>query len=95
MNFEKLDVTGCKVSYRIAFESLCEVIERLTVRGGTYLADGVGYLTALGNALAAIRIIFLCGLGEGRFCFASGPDPLDLTRLDPRVGDVNPRQTPR
>ena len=38
------------------------------------------------------RVIFLCGLGEGRFPAAGAPDPLDLTRLEPRVGDVNPRE---
>ena len=88
----KLDVTGRKVSYRIAFESLREVIERLTGGGGTIWPTALSSHRFWKCGSLPFRIIFLCGLGEGRFPAASGPDPLDLTRLDPRVGDVNPRQ---
>ena len=51
MNFGKLDVTGRKVSYRIAFESLREVIERLTGAAGTLSGRRRCHLTAFGNAV--------------------------------------------
>ena len=38
------------------------------------------------------RVIFLCGLGEGRFPAADGPDPLDLTLARRQIGDVSPRE---
>ena len=37
-------------------------------------------------------MVFLCGLGEGRFPAADGPDPLDLTLARRQVGDVSPRE---
>ncbi len=38
------------------------------------------------------RVVFLCGLGEGRFPAADGPDPLDLTLASRQAGDVSPRE---
>ena len=38
------------------------------------------------------RVVFLCGLGEGRFPAVDGPNPLDLTLASRQAGDVSPRE---
>jgi exodeoxyribonuclease V gamma subunit len=86
------DVAGRKVSYRIAYESLREAIDGLTGARGHYLADGVVVSPILEMRSLPFRVVFLCGLGEGRFPAADGPDPLDLTLAHRHVGDVSPRE---
>ncbi len=84
-----LDVTGRPVGFRIASLSLRRALESLTVARGHYLADGVVISPVLEMRSLPFRIIFLCGLGEGRFPAADGPDPLDLALVQHRVGDVS------
>ncbi len=86
------DVAGRKVGYRIACESLREALEGLTGSRGHYLADGVVVSPLLEMRALPFRVVFLCGLGEGRFPAADGPDPLDLTLARRQVGDVSPRE---
>lgn len=86
------DVAGRKVGYRIACESLREALEGLTGSRGHYLADGVVVSPLLEMRALPFRVVFLCGLGEGRFPAVDGPDPLDLTLARPQVGDVSPRE---
>ena len=86
------DVAGRKVGYRIACESLREALEGLTGSRGHYLADGVVVSPLLEMRALPFRVVFLCGLGEGRFPAADGPDPLDLTLASRQVGDVSPRE---
>jgi exodeoxyribonuclease V gamma subunit len=38
------------------------------------------------------RVVFLCGLVEGRFPAVDGPNPLDLTLALRQAGDVSPRE---
>jgi exodeoxyribonuclease V gamma subunit len=87
----QLDVTGHKVGYRIAQASLREAIEGQTAARGYYLADGVVVSPLREMRALPFRVIFLCGLGEGRFPVRADLDPLDLAAADPRPGDVNPR----
>lgn len=86
-----LDVSGRKVSYRIAYESLRASLEGLTGARGQYLAEGVVVSPLIEMRSLPFRIIFLCGLGEGRFPATDGPNPLDLTLETRQVGDINPR----
>ena len=86
------DVAGRKVGYRIACESLRKALEGLTGSRGHYLADGVVVSPLLEMRALPFRVVFLCGLGEGRFPAADGPDPLDLTLARRQVGDVSPRE---
>jgi exodeoxyribonuclease V gamma subunit len=86
------DVAGRKVGYRIACESLREALEGLTGSRGHYLADGVVVSPLLEMRALPFRVVFLCGLGEGRFPAADGSDPLDLTLARRQVGDVSPRE---
>ena len=87
-----LDVSGREVGYRIACESLREALKGLTGARGHYLADGVVVSPLLEMRSLPFRVVFLCGLGEGRFPAADGPNPLDLTLVPRQVGDVSPRE---
>ena len=87
-----LDVGGRAVGYRIACESLREALEGLTGARGHYLADGVVVSPLLEMRSLPFRVVFLCGLGEGRFPAVDGPNPLDLTLADRQAGDVSPRE---
>ena len=61
-----LDVSGRKVGYRIAYESLREGLLELTGSRGHYLADGVVISPLLEMRSLPFRVVFLCGLGEGQ-----------------------------
>ena len=87
-----LDVSGREVGYRIACESLREALEGLTGTRGHYLADGVVVSPLLEMRSLPFRVVFLCGLGEGRFPAVDGPNPLDLTLVGRQAGDVSPRE---
>ncbi|MGO9465304.1 MAG: exodeoxyribonuclease V subunit gamma [Isosphaeraceae bacterium] len=87
----QLDVTGQRVDYRIAQASLREAIEGQTAARGYYLADGVVVSPLREMRALPFRVIFLCGLGEGRFPVRADVDPLDLSGVAPRPGDVSPR----
>jgi exodeoxyribonuclease V gamma subunit len=87
-----LDVSGRAVGYRIACETLREALKGLTGARGHYLADGVVVSPLLEMRSLPFRVVFLCGLGEGRFPAVDGPNPLDLTLADRQTGDVSPRE---
>ncbi len=87
----QLDVTGHKVGYRIAQTCLREAIQGQTAARGYYLADGVVVSPLREMRALPFRVIFLCGLGEGRFPVRADLDPLDLSAAEPRPGDVSPR----
>jgi len=87
----QLDVTGHMVGYRIAQASLREAIQGQTAARGYYLADGVVVSPLKEMRALPFRVIFLCGLGEGRFPVRADVDPLDLSAAEPRAGDVSPR----
>jgi exodeoxyribonuclease V gamma subunit len=87
-----LEVNGQKVGYRIACESLRSSLEDWTETRGHYLVNGVVVSPLLEMRSLPFRVVFLCGLGEGRFPVAGGLDPLDLTLVDRKVGDVRPRE---
>ena len=78
-----LDIAGRLVGYRIASEVLRESLTGLTGSRGHYLADGVVISPLVEMRALPFRVVFLCGLGEGQFPAAAGPDPLDLTLAEP------------
>ncbi len=88
----ELDVSGRQVGFRIAYESLREALVELTGSRGHYLADGVVVSPLLEMRSLPFRVVFLCGLGEGRFPAVDGPNPLDLTLVNRQPGDVSPRE---
>ena len=79
-------VTGLPV------KACAKPLEGLTGSRGHYLADGVVVSPLLEMRALPFRVVFLCGLGEGQFPAADGPDPLDLTLASRQVGDVSPRE---
>jgi exodeoxyribonuclease V gamma subunit len=87
----QFDVTHRKVGYRIAWASLREALQGQTAARGYYLADGVVVSPLREMRALPFRVIFLCGLGEGRFPVRADLDPLDLSSAEPRPGDVSPR----
>jgi exodeoxyribonuclease V gamma subunit len=87
-----LDVTGRKVGYRIAYESLREGLLELTGSRGHYLAHGVVVSPLLEMRSLPFRVVFLCGLGERQFPAVDGSNPLDLTLLNRQPGDVSRRE---
>ena len=91
-SLQGLDVSGRKLGYRIACESLRKSLEGWTETRGHYLADGVVVSPLLEMRSLPFRVVFLCGLGEGRFPATGGPDPLDLTLANRNAGDVSPRE---
>jgi exodeoxyribonuclease V gamma subunit len=91
-DLQKSDVTGCKHGYRIASEILRKELQDLTGTRGHYLADGVVISPLLAMRSLPFRVVFLCGLGEGRFPASQGADPLDLTLARHDIGDVRPRE---
>lgn len=78
------------VSFQVAFELAADALRALGGARGEYLADGV-VVSAL-NPMRAIpfRVVFLMGMGEGRFPTQERRDPLDLRARKRLIGDVTP-----
>ncbi|WP_406699289.1 exodeoxyribonuclease V subunit gamma [Singulisphaera sp. Ch08] len=93
---KRLDLNGAVVGYRVACECLREAVEGLTDARGHYLADGVAIAPLLEMRALPFRVAFVCGLGEGCFPAAEGPDPLDLlAHAQRQAGDISPRERDR
>jgi exodeoxyribonuclease V gamma subunit len=86
------DIAGTRVGYRVACEILREAINGLTTARGYYLADGVVVAPLLAMRALPFRVVFVAGLGEGKFPALDTPDPLDLGRTPNWSGNVSPRQ---
>lgn len=96
MELKRLDLNGAVVGYRVACECLREALGELTDARGHYLADGVAVAPLQEMRTLPFRVAFVCGLGEGCFPSAEGPDPLDLVaRAQRKAGDISPRERDR
>ncbi len=84
-----VELGGCPVSYRIA----CE-LARARLAGGSaaHGSEGVVLSTIAAARGIPARVVFACGLGEGRFPSADADDPLDLRWAARREGDVTARE---
>lgn len=89
------DLAGQPVSYRVACELLRSELDGLTGDRGEYLADGVTVAPLLPMRPIPYRVIFMVGLGEGRFPASERESPLDLRFFKRRRGDVTPRERDR
>jgi exodeoxyribonuclease V gamma subunit len=88
----QVDLGGRAVGYRIASE-----LARSRLSG---VAGGRGGEGVVVSTLAAIRplpfrVVFACGMGEGRFPAPDAEDPLDLRWARRRDGDVTARDRDR
>jgi exodeoxyribonuclease V gamma subunit len=88
-----VDLEGRKVGYRVASE-LSRA--RLAIHAGSRGGEGVLVSTVAAARGIPARVVFACGLGEGRFPSSDAEDPLDLrslgARADRREGDVTARE---
>jgi exodeoxyribonuclease V gamma subunit len=89
----EVDLGGRKVGYRVAAEL---ARGRLTPNAGSRGGEGVLVSTIAAARGIPARVVFACGLGEGRFPTTDAEDPLDLRALggrsDRREGDVTGRE---
>jgi exodeoxyribonuclease V gamma subunit len=89
---EELGLGDQKVGYRIPCEFVTAFLSTLSGEKGQYLANGVVVSSFLPMRAIPFRVIFVAGLGEGRFPAAEGRDPLDLRQARRLAGDVSPRE---
>jgi exodeoxyribonuclease V gamma subunit len=89
------DIDGRAVSYRIACEMVRGELMGLSGAVGEFLAHGVTVAPLLPMRPIPYRVIFLAGMGEGRFPASERESPLDLRVARRRRGDVAPRERDR
>ncbi|MGA7119694.1 MAG: exodeoxyribonuclease V subunit gamma [Polyangiaceae bacterium] len=82
------DLGGRAIPYRVACELARERIASLDRGRGS---EGVVVSRLTSVQPIPFRVVFACGMGEGRFPSADSEDPLDLRRAQRRPGDVTAR----
>lgn len=88
----RTDIGGRRVRYRIA----CEIVrERIRPVVGSQPGEGVVVSTLSAMRSLPFRVVFACGMGEGRFPSPEAEDPLDLRWARRREGDVTARERDR
>lgn len=91
---EAMDL-GAMVSGWVAAEIASNAIESLGGSRGQYLAEGVVVSSFLPMRAIPFRVVFLLGLGEGRFPASGRRDALDLRAARRRAGDVDTSERDR
>ena len=79
------------VGYRTAFDFAMSAVASLEQTRGQYLADGVVISAFRPMRPIPFQVVFVTGLGEGKFPAPDPPDMLDLRRVKSEPHDVNPR----
>jgi exodeoxyribonuclease V gamma subunit len=88
----KVDLGERTVGYRLACELARERLASVPVaRSG----EGIVVSTLAAIRPLPFRVVFACGMGEGRFPSAEAEDPLDLRWAKRRAGDVTARDRDR
>jgi exodeoxyribonuclease V gamma subunit len=85
----EVDTGGARVRCRVAFDLARERVAALQSP-----ASGEGVLVATVAAIRPLpfRVVFACGMGEGKFPSADANDALDLRAVERRSGDVSARE---
>jgi exodeoxyribonuclease V gamma subunit len=84
----EVDLGERTVGYRVA----CELARaRLAATSGARGGEGVVVSTLAATRPLPFRVVFACGMGEGRFPTSDAEDPLDLRWARRREGDVTAR----
>jgi exodeoxyribonuclease V gamma subunit len=91
-SLEKLGLGEESVPYRIPFEFLENELSSLSSGRGQYLADGVVVSSFLPMRAIPFRVIFIAGLGEGKFPAPESRGALDLRQRRRYPGDVSARE---
>ena len=85
----EIELGNHRVPYRIACELARGRIASLNRGRGT---EGVVVSRLTAVQPIPFRVVFVCGMGEGRFPSADAEDPLDLRRANRLEGDVTARE---
>ncbi len=80
------------VSCRVACELASAALEGLGGGHGQYLSRGVAVSTLQPMRAIPFRVVFVAGLGEGRFPAQDRRSQLDLRQAKFQAGDVSPRE---
>lgn len=83
---------GKAISSALAVEMAREALAEIPGGVGRYLAEGVVLSTLQPMRAIPFRVLFVVGLGEGRFPSPERRDPLDLRLARFQPGDVSPRE---
>jgi len=89
----EIDLGGTGGDLRVRFRIACELARR-RVEGLPGGATGEGVVVSTLAALRPVpfRVVFACGMGEGKFPSPEAEDPLDLRWARRREGDVTARE---
>jgi exodeoxyribonuclease V gamma subunit len=87
----KADVLDRPVSFTIAAAFVRAAIAGLTVNRGQTFAEGVAIAPLSAIATIPFRVVFIAGLGEGRFPSSELKSSLDLRAEGRKRGDLSPR----
>ena len=90
-----LDLSGRPIGYRTARELAREALTGLRSAGGELPSDAVLVAPIAPMRPLPFRVLFLAGLGAGRFPTSERDPALDLRAGAPRAGDVGPRDRDR
>ena len=79
------------IGYRAAYDFAMSAMAEIEDSRGHYLADGVVVSAFRPMRPIPFEVVFVTGLGEGKFPAPDPPDMLDLRRVESKPHDVNPR----
>lgn len=88
-SIEGADLGDARVRYAVARDL---ALERLVKLPAGRRGEGVVAGTLAVTRPLPFRVVFACGLGEGRFPAPDAEDPLDLRWAERRAGDVTARE---
>lgn len=88
---KQLDITHEPVPYRVAYQFMRAELDALESQSGQYLVDGVVVTSFLPMRPIPFKVVFVTGMGEGKFPVTERQNPLDLKLASWREGDVNSR----
>ncbi len=91
-SLRQLQTDETRVSYRIAREFVSAGLDGLRGAQGQYLARGVSVSSFLPMRPIPFRVVFVLGMGEGRFPARDMRNPLDLRGARRMPGDVTARE---
>jgi exodeoxyribonuclease V gamma subunit len=83
---------GAPISYRIASERARAAVASLRGSRGQHLADGVVVSAFAPMRAIPFRVVFITGLGEGKFPSSDRASHLDLRTARRKAGDVSARE---
>ncbi len=89
---EELDLEAHPVAYRMAYEYVTSALQGLEGGHGEYLYGGVVVSSFQPMRPIPFRVVFIVGMGEGKFPSMQRDDALDLRLARRQSGDVSSRE---